>query len=74
MGATLVDIRNILRYGIVTYSDKLDEPGAIWVVEGEDANGRRLNLTLYVISETYSVTLRSVDLLESEKDGNNDAA
>lgn len=71
----LVDIRNVLRSGIVTFSDKLDEPGAIWVVEGEDADGRGIVVTLHVISETLSVTLRDVEVVRSiEKGDSNDAA
>jgi hypothetical protein len=72
---TLVDIRNALRSGVVTFSDKCDGPGAIWVVEGDDADGRRIVVTLHVVSETMSVTLQDVEVVRSiEKGGDNDAA
>ena len=74
-GVTLIDIRNVLRTGVVTFADKLDDPGAIWVVEGDDADGRRLVVTLHVVSETLSVSLREVEVVRtSVKGGSNDAA
>jgi hypothetical protein len=74
-GVTLVDIRNVLRIGVVTFADKLDDPGAIWVVEGDDADGRRLVVTLHVVSETLNVSLREVEVVRTGvKGGSNDAA
>ncbi len=70
---TLIDIRNVLQSGVVTFSDKLDEPGAIWIVEGDDDDGRRLIVTLHVISEEVSVTLRDVQVV-GMKGGIDDAA
>ena len=72
---TLIDIRNVLRSGTVVFSDKLDSPGATWIVEGNDTDGRQIVVTLHVISETVSVALIDVDVVMlREKGGTNDAA
>jgi hypothetical protein len=71
---SLVDIRNALRSGAVIYSDKLDDPGALWIVEGDDADGRRIIVMLHVISESVSVSLQSVEVVGSQKGGSDDAA
>jgi hypothetical protein len=73
-GITLIDIRNVLRTGIVTSADK-DDQGAIWIVEGNDADGHHLVVSLHVISETLHVSLQDVELVRTcVKGGNNDAA
>jgi hypothetical protein len=71
---TLIDIRNVLRSGTVVFSDKLDDPGALWVVKGSDTDGRQIAVTLHVISETVSVELLDVDVMVMKKGGTNDAA
>lgn len=71
---TLVDVRNALRTATVTYSNKLDDPGAIWIAEGFDADDRKLEIKLHVISSEISVTLKSVVVLEVRKEGPDDAA
>lgn len=69
-GISLIQIRHVFRNGEVVFADKLDEPGAIWVVEGEDQDRLWLRLTVEVISETQSVLLREVVLIEPEEDDN----
>lgn len=59
-GVNLVDLRNLFRNGVVTYDEKLDEPGAFWIVEGEDDDGNFLYAELIVISELQDVTVRRV--------------
>jgi len=54
-GITLVDIRNVFRNGDVTYADKLDGPGAVWLVEGDDGDGGYIVAEIVVVSETLSV-------------------
>lgn len=71
-GVTLVDVRNICRRGRVIYADKLEEPGALWVVEGEDMQGRVVRLEIIVVSEEISVSLRDLEIVVKEEC--NDAA
>lgn len=71
---TLIDIRNVLRSGTVVFSDKLDGPGATWVVEGRDTDGRQIVVTLHVISDIVSVALVDLDVVVMKKGGTNDAA
>lgn len=74
-GVTLIGIRNAFREGVVTFADKLDGPGAIWMVEGEDEDGNILIVELEVVTETLGVTLRKVTKLVSLREENgNDAA
>ena len=70
---TLVDIRNVFRRGAVVQNEKLDCPGAHWVVEGDDLNGRLIRLGIVVVSEEVSVSLEEVDVVIVKEDGN-DAA
>jgi hypothetical protein len=60
-GVTLIDVRNVFRKGVVTYADKLNDPGAIWVVEGEDVDGRPLRITVIVVSEILEVRLKKLE-------------
>ena len=60
--------------GEVVYADKLDEPGAEWVVVGEDQDGRQYRLELVVISEVQNVTLRGVSPHGDGKEDSDDAA
>lgn len=71
---SIVDLRNALRSGHVVSTEKLDDPGAHWVVEGDDIDGRILRITLHVVSELVSVKLVDVSVVETRKDGPNDAA
>jgi hypothetical protein len=73
VSVTLIDIRNVLRAGTVTYSDKLDGPGAIWLVEGTDTEDRQITVKLHVISERLSVALMDVSVAKTESN-DNDAA
>ncbi|WP_430911117.1 hypothetical protein [Methylobacterium sp. sgz302541] len=70
---SLIDIRHAFRVGRVVRSEKLDEPGAEWVVEGEDCDGRSLIIIVLVVTETLSVRVRDVRRIE-KKDVDNDAA
>ena len=63
IGVTLVDIRNICRRGRVVYANKLDGPGALWIVEGADMDERKIRWVIVVVSEEISVSLRSVELI-----------
>ncbi|MGJ0508396.1 MAG: hypothetical protein ACR652_14995 [Methylocystis sp.] len=57
---SIVDIRNVFRHGVVTYADKLDEPGALWIVRGYDGDGGYIVAEIVVVSETYDVDVRNV--------------
>lgn len=61
---SVVDLRNIFRNGVVTFDNKLDEPGALWIVEGDDGDGNMIVAELVVISETMDVTVRRVRRLK----------
>jgi hypothetical protein len=56
-GISLVTIRHVLSRGYVTRSDKLNGPGAIWTVEGQDIDGDWHEISIKVISEEWDVTL-----------------
>lgn len=62
-GVTLIAVKHAMKFGSVVYSDKLDEPGAYWIVEGQDINGNILRLELIVVSEILSVTLTNVEMV-----------
>jgi hypothetical protein len=74
VGLTLIGIRNIFRRGYVTFSDKLDGPGAVWIVEGNDNGGDRFRLTVTVISESLAVDLVRAERVSVEENDNDDAA
>jgi hypothetical protein len=71
---SIIKIRYLLKNGEVVYADKLDDPGALWIVVGEDQDGVRYELELVVVSETQSVTLRNVIRDADSKEDGNDAA
>ena len=73
-GVTILDIRHGFRDGFVVFSDKLDEPGAIWVVESETCDGLPMRAEITVITETYSVKLRSVHVVRERQNVNDTAA
>jgi hypothetical protein len=60
-GISLIGIRNILRRGRVVFADKLNGPGARWVIEGDNNDGERFRLTATVITEQLSVDTNKVD-------------
>lgn len=62
-GLSLVALRQVLRHGYVVLADKLDGPGAVWIVEGKDNEENQYRLTIKVISEELDVTLRKVERL-----------
>jgi hypothetical protein len=70
---SLLGVIMIFRSGYVIFADKLDDPGAIWVVEGDDENSVRFRLTITVVTETLAVDLLKVERL-SEDNGNEDDA
>lgn len=72
-GVTLLDIRNAFRFARVIAAEKLDEPGAFWIVEGRDCDGAMLSIAIIVISETYSVRLCEVTRTPSVEDESDDA-
>lgn len=79
---SLVTIRHVLRHGHVVHVSKLDEPGAIWIIEGQDNDGNGYRMTVKVVSEMLDVTLRKVERLKKvekenldvKKDDGHDAA
>jgi hypothetical protein len=72
-GLSLLGVMMIFRNGYVVFADKLDQPGAIWVVEGVDENLVSFRLTMTVVTEMLAVDLVRVERL-SEEDGNEDDA
>ncbi|WP_296578832.1 DUF4258 domain-containing protein [Phreatobacter sp.] len=73
-GLSLVDIRNVLRSGLVVFSEKHDGPGARWVVEGHDDDGRRIRVWLEVESSLVRVELRKIEVVASKEDDSDGAA
>lgn len=63
-GTNITFIRRVMRTGKVVARDKLDGPGAVWVVEGVDPEGNWLRLTLTVVSESQDVRLRDVEVFK----------
>ncbi len=59
-GVSILDLRNVFRNGVVTYDEKLDGPGALWIVEGDDGDGNLIIAEIVVISEELDVTVRCV--------------
>lgn len=70
---SLLGIIMIFRNGYVVFADKRDEPGAIWVVEGEDENLVSFRLTVTVVTEMLAVDLVRVER-QPEEDGNDSNA
>ena len=58
--ASILDIRNVFRNGLVTYDEKLDGPGALWIIEGDDGDGNLIVAEIVVIFEELDVTVRRV--------------
>jgi hypothetical protein len=58
---SILDIRNVFRNGVVTYDEKLDGPGALWIIEGDDGDGNLILAEIVVISEELDVTVRRVE-------------
>jgi hypothetical protein len=71
---SLLGVTMIFRNGYVVFADKLDDPGAIWVVEGSDENSVSFQLTVIVVTETLAVDLVRVERLLEENGDDNDAA
>lgn len=62
-GLGLLDILELFRDGVVVVADKFDSPGGYWVVEGVDAEGRLLSATVIVLSESLTVRLLGIDIV-----------
>ena len=71
---SLLGVTMIFRNGYVVFADKREEPGAIWVVEGDDENLVRFRLTVAVVTETLAVDLVRVEKLVEENGNEDDAA
>lgn len=69
----LIDIMHGLRTGKVVHSEKLDEPGAHWLVRAEDCDGFSFEMMLHVETSTHHVEVLYVERL-SEKNGGENAA
>jgi len=78
-GISLLDVRNICRRGYVVFADKLNGPGAVWVIEGDNNDGESFRLTVTVITEQLAVDLNKVERLtgsvslEEKRDGHGTA-
>lgn len=72
----LVTLRNVMRGAYVISAEKLDEPGALWCVVGEDNNGDEFRLMLHVVTETLAVSLKNVERLsvQVQEEEDHDAA
>lgn len=74
-GLTLIGVKNVFRRGHVVFADKLDEPGALWIIEGNDNDGVRFRITVKVETERQAVDLQKVekmpanDQVEEKSDG-----
>jgi len=66
-GITLVAVKHMLSRGRVVFADKLDAPGAIWVVEGPDSEDNWYRATIRVISENLDVTLMEIEPTKREE-------
>ena len=71
-GFTLLDVLQLFRSGTVTYADKLEGPGGIWVVEGFDTEDHFVTAVILVFYEHSIVRLHSIEL--NEEGPQNDAA
>lgn len=70
---TLVHLMHALRRGVVIDADKLDAPGARWIVVSENCDGALCEVVLRVVTDTMHVEVESVRQSIVEDDGN-DAA
>lgn len=66
VGLSLIGVTAIFRTGHVVFADKRDEPGAIWVIEGNDENGIGFRMTTSVITEVLAVDLVRVERITEE--------
>src|SRR4051812_13786782 len=74
-GISIIGIRNIFRRGRVVYRNKLEGPGAVWIIEGDNNDEERFRLTVVVISESIAVSLMRAERVNERKvEDNNDAA
>lgn len=73
-GVNLLHFGCLLRGGWVVFADKLDEPGAIWVVEGQDCDDSDLRATLIVRTQEMSIRVVKVERLEREQEAKTTAA
>lgn len=71
---SLAMLRCILRNGEVVVAEKLDVPGADWVVLGEDADENQFFVTVRVISSEQSVTLRRIERYWGTENDDDNAA
>lgn len=67
-GVSVVELRNVFRFGEVTYDEKCDGPGATWIVEGDDGDGNTIVAEIVVISDAVDVTVRSVKKVRDRKE------
>ena len=72
-GISLTDLNHVFRCGEVVFSEKLDGPGAEWVVVGENCDGDKLEICLHVETNTLRIELMYANRVE-EDCGGNDAA
>lgn len=77
-GLSLVGVRNVMRAGYVVFADKLNGPGASWVVEGDNNDGETFRLTVKVITEQLDVEVQKVERVKArvsaEEQSNGDDA
>lgn len=65
-GITLTDLLCLFRTGTVVWADKLDRPGALWVVEGVDSEECWLSATIEVETQVLRVIVVSVTRVQIE--------
>jgi hypothetical protein len=64
----------LLRRGRVVSAEKLDEPGAVWIVEGQDCDDNDLRATLVVQTQEMSLRILDVERLHREQEAKTTAA
>lgn len=63
----LLQFACLLRRGRVVFADKLDGPGAVWIVEGQDCDDNELRATLLVQTQEMSIRVHDVERLQREQ-------
>jgi hypothetical protein len=73
-GVSLVDVKNLMASCTVVDNEKLDEPGALFTVVGEECDGGGLRAVFRVVSQEYDVTLMNVERISAGGGAPDDAA
>ena len=73
-GVNMLHLGCLLRRGGVVFADKLDEPGALWIVEGQDCDDNELRAKLIVQTQEMSIRVVDVERLQREQEAKITAA